>query len=627
MSLVICSNEIEGSGVRTSQFQSPFSFSNHLNGELKIPPNSEVALQSLKVNKEGAFSLNPANIWYEYFGVKPSDSKPIETTTSAAHFTDLQIGRNTTATSDEVARNHITPGMNNGVPTPETWGLQEATVKRDGDGYTFEGFNMRFQQRTTGKSLDNKPQNWTNVNRTLGSDGGLAFDTNKLTATGTKAKSYNNQAFSGDFPLPLNQGVFEVDLTDLKPSGSTVSWAVGLSRCETAGRRLSNNPLCNNDQSEVGVYPSLQCDFMVGAIQGTTAADRRLRAYHMVEESDSPQHDPDKPLFMREINYLDNGDFDSTTYPDKYNWSKNADTTIPKQLQLEKLRFTVENEKIKVEVYSASTSKYITMIDTTGTEATKGKRFKPIADTCRNLYPWIWIEGKAGSTQGAITVDTYTGRDITGFVYGAPANDWWAYLGANDLIRRIGREVDTRIFNQFDASSLSVEHAFKGLNASGLLEDYDYVMILKPSPTVYPNTQRALADELFGFPNVPFIDTYTTEETGPPIVKVFSSKSTPILKSTTSIFLRLNNFNVNSFNAGQSARSKIIYSAPRFSTGTDQSVGALFFEPAERVYLDLNNTNEITASNFDIDLVNADNTLATDLRGKTCAVLHFREKK
>tara|TARA_R110000803_G_scaffold98573_1_gene166642 strand:+ start:2568 stop:4436 length:1869 start_codon:yes stop_codon:yes gene_type:complete len=620
MSLVICSNEITGSEVRTSQYQSPFSFSNHLNGDLKIPANSQVALQSLKVNKEGAFSLNPASIWYQYFGVKPSDSWEgnvnINTTTSAVHFTDLQIDRNTTATSDQTALKYITPGMNNGVPTPETWGLQECRVKRDTDGYSFEGFDFRFQQRTNGSALNVKPQNWTNVNRTTGTEGGLAFVDNKLTATGLKAKSYNNQAFSGDTPLALNEGIFEVSLADLKPAGNVISWGVGLNRCETGG--LNINPLVNNLQSEVGIFPALQCDFFIGAFQGAPGSDRRIRAFHLVEENDDPQYDKNFPLFMREIDYLDNGDITG----DKYNWSTNS-----ANLQFDKLRFTTANENILVEMYSASEAAWKTIVNTKGAKATKGKRFKPVADTCRNLYPYLFIEGRPSGTQGAITINQWSGRDITGFSYGAPSNDWWGYLGANDLLD-LGRGVDTRIFNQFDSASagITTEHTFKGIAADGTLEDYDYVMILKPSTSVFPGTERALADQLFGFPNISILDTYTSLEAGPPIVKLFKSLKTPVIKSTTSIFLRLNSFNVNSYNAGQSARSKIIYAAPRFSTGTDQSVGALFFEPAERVYLDLNNTNEIIASNFDIDIVNSDNTLATDLNGKTTAVLHFREK-
>ncbi len=616
MSLVICSNEITGSNVRTSQFQSPFSFSNHLDGDLKIPANSQVALQSLKVNKEGAFSLNPATIWYEYFGVKPTAAAGIETTTSAVHFTNLQIDRNTTATSDQTALKHITPGMNNGVPTPETWGLQECKVKRDTDGHSFEGFDFRFQQRTNGSTLNVKPQNWTNVHRTTGSAGGLSFTANKLTATGLKAKSYNNQAFSGDTPLALNEGIFEVSLADLKPAGQTVSWGVGLNRCETGG--LNYNPIVNNLQSDVGIYPALQCDFLVGAFQGAPGSDRRLRVFHLVEENDSDQYDPDVPLFMREIDYLDNGDI--TT--EKYNWSTNA-----ANLQFDKLRFTTTNENIKVEMYSASESAWKMIVNTTGVNATKGKRFKPIADTCRNLYPYLFIEGKTSGTQGAITINQWSGRDITGFTYGAPSNDWWGYLGANDLLD-FGRSVDTRIFNQFDTTDggITTEHTFKGISASGTLDGYDYVMILKPNTTLYPGTQRALADELFGFPNISVLDTYNVTESGPPIVEVFKSLVTPEIKSTTSIFVRLNSFNVNSYNAGQSARSKIIYAAPRFSTGTDQSVGALFFEPAERVYLDLNNTNQLIATNFDVDIVNSDNTLATDLNGKTTVVLHFREK-
>lgn len=614
MSLVICSNEIQGSDVRTSQFQSPFSFSNHLNGELKIPANSQVALQSLKVNKEGAFSLNPASIWYQYFGVKASDTLDINTTTSAVHFTDLQIDRNTTATSDQTALKYITPGMNNGVPTPETWGLQECSVKRDADGYSFEGFDFRFQQRTNGSALDVKPQNWTNVNRTTGAGGGLAFSANKLTATGNKAVSYNNQAFSGDTPLALNEGIFEVDISKLKPAGSVIAWGVGLNRCETGG--LNINPLVNNLQSDIAIYPALQCDFFIGAFQGAAGQDRRIRAFHLVEESDNPLYDPARPLHMREIDYLTNGSITG----DKYNWSTNDANE-----QFSKLRYTCTNENIKVEMYSGSQTAWLPIVDITGAAATKERRFKPVCDTCRNLYPYVFIEGRPSGTQGAMTIDKWSGREITGFNYGAPSNDWWGYIGANNLLD-LGSVVDTRIFNKFDSVGITTEHTFKGLSASGTLEDYDYVMILKPSTTLYPGTERALSDQLFGFPNISILDTYTSEEAGPPIVKVFKSLKTPVVKSTTSLFVRLNSFNINSYNAGQSARSKIIYAAPRFSTGTDQSVGALFFEPAERVYLDLNNTNQLIATNFDMDIVNADNTLATDLSGKTMIVLHFREK-
>ena len=61
--------KIAGSSVQSSDFQAPYSFHNHLQQPLKLPPNSEVAVQSLKINKTGAVTVNPATIWYQYFGV------------------------------------------------------------------------------------------------------------------------------------------------------------------------------------------------------------------------------------------------------------------------------------------------------------------------------------------------------------------------------------------------------------------------------------------------------------------------------------------------------------------------------------------------------------------------------
>ena len=44
MSLVITSNQISSTSIKQGQFQSAYSWSNHLNQPLKIKPNSEVAV-------------------------------------------------------------------------------------------------------------------------------------------------------------------------------------------------------------------------------------------------------------------------------------------------------------------------------------------------------------------------------------------------------------------------------------------------------------------------------------------------------------------------------------------------------------------------------------------------------
>jgi hypothetical protein len=502
------------------------------------------------------------------------------------------------------------------VPNPETFGLATADAKRDAVENDFAGWDLTFQQRTSGSGLDVKPQLWDNTWGTTGTAGGLSFNSasNILTPTGlTGAARSLNQAIGTDTPLALNEGEFIVDLTGLKPGGTNLSWGVGLTRCQSTAGALNSlyNPLITENP-----YNEIECDFLVGGFQDKDViplTNRWLRAFHLVEESDNAVYDNDLPLSMKNVDYATNGSFTS-----EYNWSTNASND-----NFTKLKYTVKNEDVKAELYSASSSTWHVLVDTSGANATKEKRFKPVCDTCRNLYPFIFIQGKTGSV-GSITIDKWSGRDISSFTYANPLNDWWAYLESVNLQRTIGAEVDTRIYNQFNAGSIATEHDFKGINGSGTFADYEYKIIVKEDTDKYTPSDRADASVFLGYKSQTVVNHASINASS---VVSFLSTSAPELKSTTNIFVRLNNYNVQSYNAGQSTTSKIIYAAPRFSTGTNQSVGGLFFESPERVYISLNNPSEMVSNMFDISLVNEDNTLATDLRGKTVCILHIRKSK
>ena len=69
-----------------------------------------------------------------------------------------------------------------------------------------------------------------------------------------------------------------------------------------------------------------------------------------------------------------------------------------------------------------------------------------------------------------------------------------------------------------------------------------------------------------------------------------------------------------------------MYHLPAFSN-TGLSTGSLFFEPTERTYLKLNNTVEEFISTIEVDFVYSDETLATDLAGKSVVMFHIREAR
>ena len=90
MSLVICSNELQNNSLQPSQ--SPFSWSNYLDQPLHIPPNSEVAVQSVKINKDGSISASPSNVWYMYVGeLLGAGVNNYELVSSSPAFADLNL--------------------------------------------------------------------------------------------------------------------------------------------------------------------------------------------------------------------------------------------------------------------------------------------------------------------------------------------------------------------------------------------------------------------------------------------------------------------------------------------------------------------------------------------------------
>ena len=276
---------------------------------------------------------------------------------------------------------------------------------------------------------------------------------------------------------------------------------------------------------------------------------------------------------------------------------------------------------MKIEMWNGAS--WDTLVDRAlaNPKATKGKILKPVADTCRNLYPMAFIStNKAGapSTDRYLTVEKFSGRVIDGMKYGK--TDWWGQLEALDYTRKYGLEVDTRPYN--DAGS-GLTHTYLGIDIGGYPFQYDFVLVIKPDEVLYTETEQASASVMLGFPNIPVLYSVnqTANVTGG---GYWASLVAPELRSTTSLFVRLNSLPVNTFNAGTSGQSKIIYSAPRFSTGTDKSTGAMFYESPQRTYVSLNNSTELIVNTFDIDIVNADETVASDLLGKSVVVLHIK---
>ncbi len=121
------------------------------------------------------------------------------------------------------------------------------------------------------------------------------------------------------------------------------------------------------------------------------------------------------------------------------------------------------------------------------------------------------------------------------------------------------------------------------------------------------------------------MNTYVSATQGNLVV--LESKTTPKMISSKSLFIRLPDLPINSFNTGKGSVSKILYHMPRFDN-SGAEVGGLYFQPPERLYIPLNNIEKIRLNNIKVELCNIDETNGnTDLVGQTIVCLDIRRRR
>ena len=91
------------------------------------------------------------------------------------------------------------------------------------------------------------------------------------------------------------------------------------------------------------------------------------------------------------------------------------------------------------------------------------------------------------------------------------------------------------------------------------------------------------------------------------------------------MFIRFHATQQQSYNANTGSISKIVYACPRFDVNGSLD-GALYYEPHERVYIDMNNAYPLTLTNMAIDIVDVNERLIDDLEGQTQINFHIRKK-
>ena len=278
-----------------------------------------------------------------------------------------------------------------------------------------------------------------------------------------------------------------------------------------------------------------------------------------------------------------------------------------------------------------------------------GTKPKPVAMSNNLLFPKIYIEEE----NDEIALTNWWHSDVSGSTVRGEVHNYFTvrYLGqslytpvgVNDQMkydsrgeqkaRLLAYDIDTQRIFQIKAGD-TVSHTGVGLNASN---GVDYYFSLHTAPSDHfglewgtsaqerlVGTNRVLGLQAGNYRSQPDTGNFPVSVDGN--TTMFWSQMAPAPDAMGSLFVRVSSTAHNSYNGCKESMSKILWTIPRFDARGEDS-GALFFEPHERLYIDLeNNAGNQMINNMQIQIVDINEREATDLVGNTIVVLHIRKK-
>lgn len=626
MSLVVTSNIATEDDPSFSNVFKPFSYQNRLLNTMRIPPMSEIALQSAKINKNGLFILDRTNSGFcHYFGtpigelhdnnIENSTTQPFRAVIGAGEA--FRAGDKKNEVNIDDMANEINKGIDQAAFHPslitgETTTGIAITPLYDGTSASFKGFNFVATQQTAKTSRAEADITWTDISK---NNGYTDFTTTNGSITGTSRQGFYVQ--NREYPISQNAGTCLMNFSE----ANTGNWMVGLSRINTqrnigaAGYDYSPSYMMDTNTSSIKNPIFIRGQYRYADVCVLRFGDE-LRVY----QSGARTLGSADGIYMNEVTYYGNHNANFNTV---YNIGTNT-------AKYRKVRFELDNEEISIFVVNEAGASTLlcdfTILRAAG--AVKNECLNPTNAAKWAMYP---VCAGGNRTSAAFTnqtivlenVDHYTAYpkydESKYFNY-----DWWGWshqYGETIFCNKLER----RDWNNF--SRTTTNHGLGGigllapkvLNASGGMDDYDSILITARSVAFGNSTNECNTQFTLGFSGDP-----VSRPTPTNLASTTESTSTPQLVSNISLFIRLNNFTQNSVNARQGTNSKIVAHLPRFDNSGNET-GGLYFEPHEKTYLALNNTDELLINSFDVDIVYDNETLCTALTGKTIVCFHIRK--
>jgi hypothetical protein len=570
---------------------------------MMLPANCQVALQSCKYNVDGRIALSDRATFYQYFGedVKDTDSN-LDNSTAVPVRTEINSGKQVEEyTADELAL-AIEEAFNEYAYHPNKRKQFDCVTVYDGSTHAFKGFKISAGLFTATDSIipaDNLAEYWgdqKDKDEDYWSYETGVFTTKQL-PTAIEGE-YLPIIFLKDKPISLYNGTFTVDFNNVNTAG--MEWGVGLSRYAQSVQEAFPTPSYYEDEATVDLGQWKEpyfCDYVVHR------DGNNLRLSCCAGDTSAVGG-----LIMRNINYTQNP---SSHFHEGsiYNINTNSEN-------YHKVKYTLSGQRVKIQLIN-NLGAAVTLIDYDAA-ANKTHNLPPICQPKWQLHPVLHIESDNTNYGQTLTVENYVPcADITDFDI---TTDSWNFSSSFDYIETLGFEIETREWNDYKNESNALTYAGIGTGDNPVIELSD-IIITKPD-AVYVPSHSANTEDILGFQNRSPMK-FSTFADASTVVRDFNSVSVPSMLSPKSLFVRLGGMTQYVMNAHNGNRSSIIAHLPkRDESGVE--IGSLFYEPRERVYIDLGNPSPMPINTFDLSICYVNEQLATIVTGQTIICLLFR---
>ena len=682
MSLIICSSQQDRYNEEEQGNAKPASFSNYLGNAMMIPSHSEVAVQSVKINRQGQITITEGinDFGYIWFG---GDY-------------DTTLGDNKLSILNDYALSLLPFKFKEGDYTVDSFATMAVRVLKEACAYhpdlecdgvvprfnattfVFEGFDWKLGQLTStlpdvvsdlvprpvlsDEAVDEYLVNNGVVPVTIPDYDAVSAWQGGTTATPNVAtwdptnRHLKAQGVAGQTVAIFPQASmswcggsisYEIINAPIGDPGATANspkyqWAVGLTRAQRNGTSVvggeweSLNDM-NYSLPVINVPPAGQTNwnaqwaprrlfpgkneqdwFDYKVVAEKDGTDYFLHVYASGHRLNPPNDDTRLDVRKTTNNKVEYWkDTGSGLYVDgsgPYNIGTNT-------LGITHITFTCKGDNISIGYVGTTpveASGVIVLSETDG-----GTQFcPPVTGTKMRLYPKITLKNEVGKY---IKISSMTGRThpaIKPFGSGWYEDNWEQpkYLFGED-----SNSSDSRRFNCVNGGD-----GWVGLHAGGFI-DYK-IMIINTEQNGDEDSQISPGEITDGANS---LDTFSvkgdevliqSEGVAQGNKGTTWSGSLPPSSSRSSYFITCPTLTQESQNFGKGTPSKILYHIPQFSNA-GEDVGALFFEPGEKTYIRLGNTEKLSINTLDINIVDKNEQVVQDLDGNTVVVLHIRKER